>query len=200
MEINSNIIENENIGKIINETLDCNEYEYNQITIITNDECQELKNIKYKTMLLNGTPLKETKHSSSLKNLDKFLEQEKTISTNETWSKLNKTLKTQKLIEFSYYYQNENELDDDETKLLIDFFKDCLLRKKLQRVKDVVIDKSTGQIKSIPALVYNKNTRHFTLKNIDKRVSTLKSLAIPKKNLHNTIKNKGIIIDNVNIT
>ena len=28
------------------------------------NECQELKNIKYKTMLLNGVPLQETKSSN----------------------------------------------------------------------------------------------------------------------------------------
>ena len=37
-----------------------------------NDECQELKNIKYKTMLLNGAPLKETKSSNDISNLEKF--------------------------------------------------------------------------------------------------------------------------------
>ena len=45
---------------------------------INNDnECQELKNIKYKTMLLNGAPLNETKSANDLSNLDKFLEAEK---------------------------------------------------------------------------------------------------------------------------
>ena len=39
-----------------------------------NNECLELKNIKYKTMLLSGTPLKETKSSNDLSNLDNFLE------------------------------------------------------------------------------------------------------------------------------
>jgi hypothetical protein len=43
----------------------------------TNNECQELKNLKYKTMLLNGVPLKEIKSSNDLSNLDKFLENEK---------------------------------------------------------------------------------------------------------------------------
>ena len=38
-----------------------------------NNECQELKNIKYKTMLLNGAPIQETKSSNDLSNLDKFL-------------------------------------------------------------------------------------------------------------------------------
>ena len=62
----------------------------------------------------------------------------------------------------------------------------------MQRVKDVIYDKTTGQIKEIPALSYTKSNKHFTLKNLEKRVSTLKSLA-PKK-AHGTIKNKGLNI------
>ena len=68
------------------------------------------------------------------------------------------------------------------------FLKDCLDKKKLQRVKDVIYDKTTGMVKEIPALHYVKSSKHFTLKNIDKRVSTLKSLA-PKK-VNKSIKNK----------
>ena len=75
--------------------------------------------------------------------------------------------------------------------MLISFFKDCLDRKKFQRVKDVIYDKTTGLIKEIPALSYIKTTKHFTLKNIDKRVSTQKSL--PTKKLQGTIKNKSQI-------
>jgi len=70
--------------------------------------------------------------------------------------------------------------------------KDCLDRKKLQRVKDVIYDKTEGVIKEIPALSYTKSSKHFTLKNLEKRVSTLKSLA-PKK-AQGTIKNKGLNI------
>ena len=45
--------------------------------VSVNNECQELKNIKYKTMLLNGNPLHETKSSNDMLNLEKFLENEK---------------------------------------------------------------------------------------------------------------------------
>ena len=152
------------------------------------DECQELKNIKYKTMLLNGAPLHETKSSNDLSNLDKFLENEKNNNNIEPWCKLNKTMKTKKLLEFVDAYSKEKCLDEEESKLLIIFLKDSLDKKKLSRVKDVVYDKTTGVIKEIPALMYTKPTKHFTLKNVDKRVSTLKSLA-PKKG-HGTIKNK----------
>ena len=62
---------------------------------------------------------------------------------------------------------------------------------RLGILTDVIYDKDTGIIKEIPALTYTKSTKHFTLKNIDKRVSTLKSLA-PKKT-NGTIKNKVIV-------
>lgn len=61
----------------------------------------------------------------------------------------------------------------------------------MQRVKDVIYDKTTGQIKDIPGLFYTKTTKHFTLKNTEKRVSTLKSLTPKKVNNQGTIKNKG---------
>ena len=74
-----------------------------------------------------------------------------------------------------------SELNEEETKTLMTFFKDCLDKKKLQRVKDVSYNKDTGEIKEVPALHFNKPTIHFTLKNIDKRVSTIRSLAPKKK-------------------
>jgi hypothetical protein len=155
-----------------------------------NNECQELKNIKYKSMLLSGAPLQETKSSNDLSNLDKFLENEKNVNVSEPWCKLNKTIKTKKLLEYVEIYKKNINLDNEEEQILISFFKDCLDRKKLQRVKDVIYDKDTGIIRDIPGLCFIKNNRHFTLKNMDKRVSTLKSLA-PKKS-QGTIRKKEL--------
>lgn len=156
--------------------------------IVKQEECIELKNIKYKTMLLNGNPIIETKSSNNLSNLDKFLEDEKNNSKNEPWSKLNKTIKTQKVLSFVESYKNEKKLNEEEERLLLAFLKECLDKKRLTRVKDVIYDKVTGNIKEIPALFYNKSSKHFTLKNLDKRVSTLKSLPANKhkKSLTNT--------------
>ena len=160
------------------------------MTTVT-EECVELKNIKYKTMLLSGNVLKEMKSSSSddLTNLDKFLEDNKTNSLNEPWSKLDKTIKTKKLILYAESYSKNNTFNPEEELLLVAFLKDCLDRKKLQRAKDVDYDKNTSEIKDIPALFYMKTTQHFTLKNVDKRISTLKSLP-PKK--VKTIKNHKV--------
>ena len=145
-------------------------------------------NIKYKNMLSNGLHLSETKSSNDLSSLEKFLEAEKINNSNEPWCKLNKTIKTKKLIEYVEIYSKEKKLDVEEIKLLTAFLKDSLDKKKLSRVKDVVYDKIVGIVKEIPALTYSKSTKHFTFKNMDKRVSTLKSLA-PKK-INGTIKNK----------
>jgi hypothetical protein len=147
---------------------------------IQNTDCNELKTLKYKSMVLNGVPWPETKSSSDLANLDKFLENEKITNSNEPWSKLDKTAKIKKLIIFADIYKILNNLTDIEYDQLIVFFRDCLDKKKLQRVKDIIYNKDTGEIKDIPALFYNKPSNHFTLKNIDKRVSTLKGLT-PKK-------------------
>ncbi len=154
------------------------------------EECLELKNIKYKTMLLSGAPLQETKSSNDLSNLEKFLENEQNNNKNEPWCKLDKTIKTKKIIEFIEVYKVNNMLDVEEANSLLTFLKDCLNRKKLQRVKDVIYDKENGQIKDIPALQYTKANKHFTLKNIDKRISTVKSLTPKKPN--GTIKNKVV--------
>jgi hypothetical protein len=156
------------------------------------EECVELKNIKYKTMLLSGNPIVETKVSTDQSNIDKFLEEEKNLNKNGPWCKLDKTIKIQKITTFVEVYKNENKLDLEEETLLIKFLKDCLDRKKLQRVKDVNYDKTEGVIKSIPVLSYNKSMRHFTLKNLDKRVSTSKSLSKKPQ----SVKNKVNLLQN----
>jgi len=163
--------------------------ETNEVNPIA-EECQELKNIKYKTMLLNGAPLQETKSANDLSNLEKFLEEEKINNSNEPWCKLNKTIKYKKIQDFIEIYKKDKKLDEEETKLLSVFLKDSLDKKKLLRVKDVIYDKEAGTIKEIPALSYTKASKHFTLKNIDKRVSTLKSLAPKKAHGHGTCRNK----------
>lgn len=155
----------------------------------TSNECQELKNIKYKSMLLNGVSVPEIKSSNDLTNLDKFLQNEKNNNDNEPWCKMNKTIKIQKINNFVENYKTTNKLSCEEAELLSSFLKDCIDRKKLSRVKDVVYDKENGIIIEIPALHYIKTTKHFTLKNLDKRISTLKSLT-PKKTNQGTIRKK----------
>jgi hypothetical protein len=154
--------------------------------------CNDLKTLKYKSMLFNGIAWPEKNSSNNLANLDKFLENEKITNSNEPWSKLDKTDKIKKLFLFADNYKNSNNLSDTEYEELIIFFRYCLDKKKLQRVKDVNYNRETGEIKDIPALFHNKSSNHFTLKNLDKRVSTLKGLAPKKKQgTAKNLKNKN---------
>lgn len=158
------------------------------------NNADELRSIKYKSMLMTGVTWTEKKSSDNLTTLDLFLENEKNSNANEPWSKLDKINKNKKLIIFAENYKEVNSLSDTEYSRLLIFFKDCLERKKLQRVKDVIYDKLTGIIKDVPALTFNKGTNQYTLKNMDKRISTIKSLAPKKKgNGKGTAKN---VVDN----
>ena len=49
------------------------EQEIQQTTITPSSECNELKTIKYKSMMANGIAWPEKKNASDLTNLDKFL-------------------------------------------------------------------------------------------------------------------------------
>jgi hypothetical protein len=113
--------------------------------------------------------------------IDSILEKEKQKNKTDTWNKLDKTIKIEKLHTFALKFGNDHGYDNDDIKYLITFFNECLDKNKLQKKKDLVYDKDTYEITSIPSLSFNATTHHFTLKNIDsKRVSTLKSLT-PKR-------------------
>ena len=122
--------------------------------------------------------------------LEKFLENNKTNNQTDPWSKLDKTMRMRKLTTYAIKYTEENNLSAEEAILLLTFLKECLDRKKFQRVKDVEYNKVTGSVISIPSMLYTKTAKHFTLKNVDKRVSTLKGLP-PKR--HNCSKKCDIL-------
>ena len=149
------------------------------------EQCNELKNIKYKSMLLSGNSNntmnapRNTKNSS-LKNLDAFLEAEKARNKKESWSRLDKTVKLRKLYEWGENHCKEKKWSETNGKQLKIFLKHCLDKKRLNRVKDVTYDKNTGKVTNIPNLQFLKN--RFTLKRNDRRQSTVKSLGVGRKN------------------
>ena len=152
------------------------------------ESCLELKNIQYKTMLLNGVnTLRETKSNNDICNLNEFLENEKKNSISEQWCKLNKTTKIKKVIEFVENYKTTKKMSDDDAETLLQFLKTSIDNNRLSKAKDVIYDKENGAIKDIPGLTYSKLNKNFTLKKVDKRVSTSRSLP-PKKG---TIKHKN---------
>lgn len=143
------------------------------------DECPaELKTLRYKIMLMNGnTPVEVAPPAkNSYANLQQFLEKEKNNNTKETWSKLNKSVKHKKITEFVTAYTESNELSEEERIRLLEVLKQNMLRGKLAKNKEVNYDKVKGVIKDMPCLVFNKTTRHFTIRNMDaqKHTTTIK--------------------------
>lgn len=133
---------------------------------------------KYKNIISTNPVVSDEMNYNTIEQL---LEKEKQHNKTEPWTKLDKTVKIQKLHHFAEKYGKDHGFAVKDIKLLKAFFKDCLENNKLQKTKDVTYDKDKRDISAIPALHFNQTTRNFTLKIVDvKRVSTLKSLT-PKR-------------------
>lgn len=154
------------------------------------DECIELKNLQYKTMLSGGS-LKVEANMTDFNVLDKFLEDNKLHNLNDNWTKMDNTNKIKKLNTFAEKYIEDNQLTEEELIKLISFLKESIDQKQLMRVKDVVYDKNTKEIKDIPSLYYNITNKTFYLKTDKNRLHTLKSL--PPAKIKGTLKNKNMI-------
>ena len=66
----------------------------------------ELKNIKYKNMLLSNN--KETTNTQTT--INDFLDRERANNKKETWNRLDKTIKLRKLQDYCLRYGKENNL------------------------------------------------------------------------------------------
>tara|TARA_B100000524_G_C23449962_1_gene298479 strand:- start:60 stop:557 length:498 start_codon:yes stop_codon:yes gene_type:complete len=148
--------------------------------IYMSDECQELKNIKYQTMLLTGSDkIKEPNPNSKSDYINNFLEKETNNNKKESWNKLNKTTKIKLLYDYAERSSDQYSLSNIDIKTLKIYLKSCLDRKQLQHVKDIIYDKESQKIVSIPNLQFKD--KKFSLKRSERRVSTLKSLAPQRK-------------------
>ena len=154
------------------------------------DECIQLKNINYQTMLLNKNSNIDSKKEGE--DVDKYLEQEQANKgeKQKPWSKLEKRTKMKKLQEYIKIFGSKHKLSEKEKDALKKYLRICLERKKLQRIKDVTYDYTKGIIVNIPGLCFNKTSRKFTLRRVDKKGSLRNSLA-PKKTLKNKRRKKS---------
>lgn len=128
---------------------------------------------------------------SDISDINKLLEMEKQNNKNESWNKIDKSLKIQKLHGYAEKYGKENSLPIRVIKSLKVFFSECLDNNKLSKSKDVIYDREKHEITSIPLLTMNAN-KNFTLRQNEKRQSTIKSLT-PKRT---TVKNEDKNDDN----
>ena len=153
-----------------------------------NDYCKELKNIAYKTMLLNGHEIVPDVNNTNNNTLSKYLDDETSANQKENWSKLDKTQKVKKLINHVELLEKKFTLNDDEINKCKKYLLKCLERKALTKVKDVHYDKDKGIITDIPNLQFDNINRVFVLKKDDKHISTVKCLPQENKSKTRTIK------------
>lgn len=138
---------------------------------------------KYKNFITaSGSNTMASNAAAESDKIDQLLEQEKQNMNSEPWNKLDKRLKIQKLHAYAEKYGTQHSLPQKDIKALKTFFSECLTKDKLAKVKDVDYDRNTGVINNVFGLLLNASTRAFTIRNVEKKVSTLKSLT-PKKSI-----------------
>ena len=137
-------------------------------------------NLKYKGVFLNS--FDNNYQTTKISSINSFLEKESINNKTESWNKLDKTEKIRLLNNYVNDIIAElHTLSSSDISELKKYLIDSLDKKKLQHVKDVQCDKTTGKIIAIPTLHFNSVSRKFTLKRAEKRVCTLKSLGKGKK-------------------
>ena len=152
------------------------------------EECAELQNIKYQTMLLNNNSTVMSSRTDT-EQLGDYLTKESEENKKKSWSKLGKSSKMKKLSSFINQYVIQHNLAKQDKQELRRYLLVCMERKKLHRVKDVIYDMEQGMIKSIPGLSFDTIKHKFTLKRVDKKKSTLRDLA-PKRKTRGKKKDK----------
>jgi hypothetical protein len=147
------------------------------VSVVSNHDDAALKSINYKNMLLTGNYGMLKPDIITNPNIDDILENEKNANKGDPWNKLDKSAKIGKLKEFAVIHGEKEKYTEQEITTLYQFLISALDQKKLMRAKDVIYDKVSGAITSIPCLIYHTSFKKFTLKRCEKRQSTLKSLA-----------------------
>lgn len=144
--------------------------------VVSNNTIDTKMMNKYKNFIVASGTISDNKNpdDNSTDKIDQLLEKEKQNMNSEPWNKLDKRLKIQKLHAYAEKYGHDNSLPMKEIKALKTFFSECLTKDKLAKVKDVDYSRDTGIITHISSLCLNVGTRTFTLRNLDKKVSTLK--------------------------
>tara|TARA_B100001142_G_C14278539_1_gene633886 strand:- start:287 stop:781 length:495 start_codon:yes stop_codon:yes gene_type:complete len=145
-----------------------------------NNQCHELNSIQYKTMMNGGSIISKNSSKNTSEAIEKYLDIERNKKHNESWNRLDKCTRNQKLIEYAERTGEEKHYSDIEKNNLEKTLLSYLDKKMLQRAKDVLYDKDKGLIINIPNLEYCNNSKRFTLKKSIKTVTNKISATKPR--------------------
>ena len=117
-----------------------------------------------KTVLHDSQVAQTNPVSSTETELDAALSQEMKAQQDLPWSRLPKLQRIQKLNAFCDYHSEQESLDSQQTLHLRTYLRQALDQRRIHRAKDVIYDKTTGTITSIPGLKYHARTSRYTIK------------------------------------
>lgn len=120
-----------------------------------------------------------TKKLRKLEQLEKFQEQCSRNTKKQSWSRLDVSSKRTKLKKYAEQYGKNKNLTKNQISNLKKFLVKSIQRKHFTKVKDVEYDKDTGEVLSLPSLVYDGD---FSIKRQeDDNSCSLKNLGIKDK-------------------
>jgi hypothetical protein len=138
------------------------------------DECREYNSLKYRTMILTGSPI-DVKTESSEEFINTFLRNDIENNKKGVWNKLSRTEKHRRISDFV-----ENnltplyKLDVNEQSTALKFCIMLLDSRKLSKTNDITYNKEDRVIERISGLFFNPTTRKFII-NLEKQKTTKKN-------------------------
>ena len=129
------------------------------------DSCKEYQALKYKTMIATGTNLeKKIENETNEEQLNKFLESEILMNKSQNWNKLSKTEKSNKI---KFYVNNKAKqdfnLNEEETLSAKKYILHMLNRNQINKNNELNYNKESGNIEEFHVILFNENSRKFTL-------------------------------------
>jgi len=152
-------------------------------------ECKEYNTLKYKTMITTGQNIDSPiKNETSVDDLNDYLLQEMNDNKKQPWNKLTKTDKLKKIATYiQTILVKKHNLSDEEIRNTYKYMLTLLDRKKMTKNSEIDYDEETGIIHHIHIVVFNNQTRHFTL-NKDFKASSKKKYHVSKTKTVKKIK------------
>jgi hypothetical protein len=138
------------------------------------EACKEYNSLKYRTLILTGSPL-DVNTESSEECIDAFLKKDIEKNKKGAWNKLTRTEKHRRIADFvetnlTPLYQ----LDEPEKSTALKFCILLLDNRKLSKSNDLTYNREDRTIERISGLVFNPVSRKFMI-NLEKQKTTKKN-------------------------
>lgn len=154
-------------------------------------DCKEYNNLKYKTMIMTGNTI-DTKieNQANRETIDSFLTKEMNQHKKQSWTRLTKTEKTNKIKQYiETIIKQDFELTNDECQSAYNYICSLLERNKLIKNTELDYNEEEGNINNIYIICFNKIQRKFVLNKNFKTSSLKKKQNINKKKTVKSVKN-----------